>query len=91
MKNRVVVIAAAGALMMMSLAGCNSSSKHAEAPSNKAVAMVNTKCPYSGEPVNPSVTSQYKGKTVGFCCAGCQGKWAKATDAQRDSMLANAK
>jgi hypothetical protein len=37
------------------------------------------------------VTAEYKGQMVGFCCAGCQAKWAKATDAQRDAMLAKAK
>jgi hypothetical protein len=91
MKNRFAVVAAAGAIVLTSLVGCKSNEKKAEAASDKAVALTNTKCPYSGGPVNPAVTSEYKGKTVGFCCAGCQGKWAKASDADRDAMLAKAK
>lgn len=29
------------------------------------------KCPVSGKPINTSVKTDYKGKTVYFCCAGC--------------------
>jgi YHS domain-containing protein len=33
---------------------------------------VNTTCPVTDEAVDPDVaTTQYKGKTVGFCCADC--------------------
>ena len=91
MKNRMAVLAAAGSIVLTSLVGCNSNKKTAEAASDKSVALTNTKCPYSGGPVNPNVTSEYKGQTVGFCCAGCQGKWNKASDADKDAMLAKTK
>lgn len=91
MKSRMIVVVAVGAIALTSLVGCNSNKKTAEAESSSAVKMVNAKCPYSGGPVNPAVTTEYKGQMVGFCCAGCQAKWAKATDAQRDAMLAKAK
>jgi len=32
---------------------------------------VNTKCPVSGEDIDPSLTIVYKGKTIAFCCADC--------------------
>jgi len=32
---------------------------------------VNVNCPVTGEKVDPAVTTQYKGKTIGFCCADC--------------------
>ena len=37
---------------------------------------VNQNCPVTGEKVDPTVqTAQYKGKTVGFCCADCVAKF----------------
>ena len=33
---------------------------------------VNAICPVSDEKIDPEVTSQYKGKTIAFCCADCQ-------------------
>lgn len=53
-------------------------------------AAVNSKCPYSGNPVNLSIVADYKGRTVAFCCAGCANKWGKEIDADRDAMLAKA-
>lgn len=29
------------------------------------------KCPISGKPINPEMKTEYKGKTVYFCCGGC--------------------
>ena len=41
------------------------------APSTQPTAAVNTKCPVSGDAVDPTVTSVYNGKTYAFCCADC--------------------
>lgn len=50
---------------------------------------VNAVCPGTGEPVNAkSHTVAYKGRTVGFCCPGCEGKWTKKADADKDAFLA---
>ncbi len=32
---------------------------------------VNTKCPVSGEDIDPSKTVVYKGQTIAFCCPDC--------------------
>jgi YHS domain-containing protein len=32
---------------------------------------VNTKCPVSGDDIDPKVTTVYNGKTYAFCCADC--------------------
>src|SRR5690349_11766262 len=32
---------------------------------------INKKCPVEGGDVDPTVTVQYKGKTIGFCCDTC--------------------
>ncbi len=43
------------------------------APTSVSAAPYNALCPVMGQPVDPSVpTSMYKGKVVGFCCAGCK-------------------
>lgn len=57
------------------------------ATTGAATAAVNTACPYSGGPVNSAITASYNGKTVGFCCAGCQSKWQSASDTDRAAML----
>jgi len=38
---------------------------------------VNTKCPISGKDVDPSVTFDYKGQAIAFCCKNCCGQFAK--------------
>jgi YHS domain-containing protein len=43
-----------------------------------AAKAVNTKCPVTGEDVDPSVaTTVYKGKTIGFCCDDCIADFKK--------------
>ncbi len=38
---------------------------------------INKKCPVEGGDVDPDSTIQYKGKTIGFCCAGCDKEFEK--------------
>ena len=38
-------------------------------------APVNTTCIMSGKPIKDGVTSEYKGKTVGFCCTNCKARF----------------
>lgn len=52
---------------------------------------LNTKCPISGEPVDPAVTTVTGGKTVAFCCGGCIGKWKKMSAEEQSRVLAAAK
>jgi len=33
------------------------------------------KCPISGKPADPSITSTKGGKTVAFCCEKCKAKF----------------
>ena len=39
---------------------------------------VNTRCPWSGDPVSGDSLTLYKGKVVGFCNPGCRDKFEKA-------------
>ncbi len=43
-------------------------------------APVNTTCIMSGKPVKEGVTSEYKGKTVGFCCTNCKARFDSNPD-----------
>ncbi len=36
---------------------------------------VNTTWPMSGKAVKEGVTSQFNGKTIGFCCTNCKAKF----------------
>ncbi|MCB1277633.1 hypothetical protein [Prosthecobacter sp.] len=40
-----------------------------------SVAMAADKCPISGKPADPSITSTKDGKTVAFCCEKCKAKF----------------
>jgi len=43
-----------------------------------SAAMAADKCPISGKPADPSITSTGKdGKTVAFCCNNCKAKFDK--------------
>src|SRR5439155_4495940 len=41
---------------------------------------INTTCPLTDEKIDPAVTTQYKGKTVAFCCADCIKDFNKDPD-----------
>jgi YHS domain-containing protein len=38
---------------------------------------INKKCPVEGGDVDPTVTTEYKGKTIGFCCDTCPPEFKK--------------
>jgi hypothetical protein len=91
MKTRVIVAAMTAACFVL-VAGCNNSSKDKAAASNNlapaSMSVVNSTCPVSGHAVDSSAqTVSYKGKNVGFCCDGCQSKWAKMTDVEKDAWM----
>lgn len=48
---------------------------------------VNTKCPFSGDPIVEGSLGLYKGRVVGFCNTGCRDKFIKDPSAWTDAML----
>jgi hypothetical protein len=57
---------------------------------------VNAVCPLMGSPikaekVTASLTREYKGQKVAFCCGGCPEAWDKLTETQKEAKLANTK
>lgn len=50
---------------------------------------INTECPIGKEPVDPSAgATQHDGKTIGFCCPGCDDQFAAWDDARKHAFLA---
>lgn len=48
-----------------------------EEPKTTQVVHINSKCPVSGEPVDPAKLADYKGQKVALCCGNCLAKFKK--------------
>lgn len=77
------VMAAAGVMG----AGCQSSQK----TGGDAAMSVNKVCPVMGSPVDQANSTMYKGEKVAFCCKGCDKKFEKMTEAEKDAAVAKSK
>jgi hypothetical protein len=69
-----------------------SSAATATKPAAASAKVVNTICPIEGGAVDPnkvpdSLTREFKGQKVGFCCAGCPAKWDALSDAEKEAKL----
>lgn len=76
------------------LSGCDKSqpagSTHGETTAEKKIA--NVKCPMMGTKLDPakvpaSLTREFEGKKVGFCCPGCPEGWDKLSAEQKRQKL----
>lgn len=81
-------------VLVVGLTACNEEKK-AGGDSAKTVACVNGTCPIMGNPIDPakvpvSLTRDFKGQKVGFCCGGCPPAWDKLTDEEKAAKLAAA-
>ena len=56
-----------------------------------AVKPINTKCPISGEAINPLRTVVFEGKVIGLCCEKCQAKFAADPKKYIDKVVADAR
>ncbi|MFH5803077.1 hypothetical protein [Alienimonas sp. DA493] len=61
-----------------------------DAPAATPVAIVNETCPLMGGDVDPAVTTEWNGRTVGFCCAQCIPEWKELSEEQKAANLAAA-
>ena len=56
-----------------------------------AATPVNENCPIMGGKVTPEGgTVEWNGKTIGFCCDGCDEKWAELSEEEKAEALAEA-
>lgn len=78
-------------LTILSLSGCKKKSEPAatapaettetkQVVSKVAEAAEQTKCPVMDGPINKNLYTEYKGKKVYFCCAGCKETFEKEPD-----------
>jgi hypothetical protein len=103
MRGTIVGLALAAALGLLAAGanfGCtqNTSDQAAPgggtmAPATTGVKVVNNRCPMTGTPIDPnnvpaSLTRDYKGMKVGFCCGPHPAAWDKLSDAEKDAKLA---
>jgi len=74
------------------LVGCNQSVPNDSAETADASAQtVNEVCPIMGGKVTAEGgTVEWNGKTIGFCCDGCEEKWEALTDHEKTEKLAAA-
>ena len=59
--------------------------------SAEASTPVNENCPIMGHAVSADGgTTEWDGKTIGFCCEGCIEKWSNLTETEKADKLAAA-
>lgn len=86
--KRSVSVLAAMVAGVLTAGGCQSEQKTASAD---AAMSVNRTCPIMGSPVKQDNYTMYKGEKVAFCCKGCDQKFEKMTEADKDAALAKSK
>jgi YHS domain-containing protein len=81
-KKQLVIMSMLLVLLTVGLAvlnGCKKSEPAAPAETKEvaSAAIEQTVCPIMGGAINKDIFTEYKGKKVYFCCAGCKEKFEK--------------
>jgi len=74
---------------LVALTGCKKKSEPTPATEiEKAVSATiqQTTCPVMEGPINKDLFTEYKGKKVYFCCAGCKEKFEKEPEKYLDKL-----
>ena len=74
---------------LVALTGCKKKSEPTPATEiEKAVSATiqQTICPIMGGAINKNIFTEYKGKKVYFCCAGCKEKFEKEPEKYLDKL-----
>ena len=100
MRQFALVFGLASALVLSACASKNSTASagamedesQCEAVKPGKIESVNTVCVIMpSHPVNPATKcSEFNGQKIGFCCAGCIGKWEAMTPDQKTAALTKA-
>ena len=96
MKKSTLIVASLAAPAIC--CGCSSDGSKTAARGESAASVqkasatkpINKTCPIMNEhdvPASDAATVQYKGQTIGFCCADCIDAWEKMTDAAKDQYV----
>lgn len=81
------------ALLLTGCQGDEATTQAAMGTDNGTVAMgaVNENCPIMGSAVDPNGEMvDFMGHKVGFCCAGCVGKWNEMSDDDKSAFVTKA-
>ncbi|WP_404307032.1 hypothetical protein [Neorhodopirellula lusitana] len=92
---RYFISSTAGLLLVFAaLTGCSKSVDTTvppaapEAVEATRVSFANAECPIMGGKPSAELTTEYDGKTIGFCCDGCPEKWASLSDEDKAEKFA---
>jgi hypothetical protein len=81
-------------LFSAAIIGCSDTSDTAAPPASvdaseaTPVNFANAKCPIMGGKPTAELTTDYEGKTIGFCCDGCPEKWETLSDDEKAEKFA---
>ena len=80
-------------VLLASLAACTHEATSAAPAAGGAATAValNTVCPIGGDPVDPKLTRELGGATIGFCCEKCVTKFDAMDAAGKAAILAKVK
>lgn len=74
--------------MSLALVGCQPVAGPTAADGTTSrVALINTFCPIEGGPVDESVSVDWNGKQVGFCCSDCIPTWNALSEEEKEVKL----
>ena len=74
---------------LVALTGCKKKSEPAASTETKEIvsqAIEQKTCPVMEGPINKDLFTEYKGKKVYFCCAGCKEKFEKEPEKYLDKL-----
>ena len=76
-EKTIILMVLMTGVLVFGLVALNSCKKKSEpaAPGAASVVTEQTTCPVMGRPINKNMFTEYKGKKVYFCCAGCEEKF----------------
>jgi YHS domain-containing protein len=78
---KLAIVVALTVLGIDALVYAADADKPAPAPSTQPAAKpVNTKCPVTGEEIDPKIITTYQGKAIAFCCKDCIDDFKKSPE-----------
>lgn len=95
MKVLVMAVVLSLVLSPVVIAGCGSCAVGAKTADMKNAMhsheVINSACPVTGEKISKDtkITTEYNGKTIGFCCSACKPAFEKNPEKYMDKIHAN--
>lgn len=88
---RQISVLSFSVLLALGFVGCNQSATTDGSSSDSSIATANAVCPIMGGKVSAKAkTVEWNGKTIGFCCDGCDEEFMALSDEEKAEKLAAA-